>query len=120
MHICASLTFLQRKHIATKPLHSQPDQLRDVVERLLSIFCSDPLASTVPTMDLLATPGHNGSLGLPRSNHSHASPFDLPSGARNATKPAGARREGQMSTGSPVSRRKIHEQKLRGFDDSVS
>ncbi|KAF2640689.1 hypothetical protein P280DRAFT_399510 [Massarina eburnea CBS 473.64] len=92
-----------RKHIATKPLHSQPDRLRDIVEKLLAIFCTDPLAQPLPggvSTDPLATPGR---LGVPGSTHSHASPFDMPSTARkNTVKPV---TEGVVYTGSPVSRR---------------
>ncbi|KAF2688489.1 hypothetical protein K458DRAFT_384675 [Lentithecium fluviatile CBS 122367] len=91
-----------RKHIATQHLYSQPDRLRHVVEKLLAIFCTDPLTQPLPTqksIDPLATPGSNNKLGVPGSTHSHASPFDLPSGARmNAVKSA----EGHVHTGSPV------------------
>ncbi|KAF2250688.1 hypothetical protein BU26DRAFT_591606, partial [Trematosphaeria pertusa] len=99
-----------RKHIATKPLHTQPDRLRDVVERLLAIFCTDPLTiplSTEESSDPLATPSSKQRLTLPGSSHSHASPFDLPSGARvNAVKVAGG---GSVHTGSPISKTKARE-----------
>ena len=101
---------LQRKHIATKPLHTQPDRLRDVVERLLAIFCTDPLTIPLPTeesSDPLATPSSKQRLALPGSSHSHASPFDLPSGARvNAVRAAGG---GTVHTGSPINKSKGRE-----------
>lgn len=95
-----------RKHMSSKPLHSQPDRLGDVVERLLAIFCTDPLATLPPgddTVRSLATPGRS-HMGVPGSTHSQASPFDLPSGARHtASKPVvGA----LLHTGSPLSKRK--------------
>ena len=103
-----------RKHISSKPLHSQPDRLGDVVERLLAIFCTDPL--TIPTeqeaaADATATPGR-GHLGVPGSTHSRASPFDMPSGAR--PKIARSKTEGDVHTGSPVSRRKEEKTVLPG------
>lgn len=103
-----------RKHMSSKPLHSQPDRLGDVVERLLAIFCTDPL--TIPTeqevtADALATPGR-GHLGVPGSTHSRASPFDMPSGAR--PKIVRSKTEGDIHTGSPVSRRKEEKTALPG------
>ncbi|KAF2471187.1 uncharacterized protein BDR25DRAFT_367927 [Lindgomyces ingoldianus] len=85
-----------RKHISTKPLHSQPDRLRDIVEKLLVVFCTDPLAEPLPSDEapnLLATPGSQRKLGIPGSTHSQASPFDLPKASR-------------MHSGSPRSRSK--------------
>jgi hypothetical protein len=96
----------QRKHMATKPLHSQPDQLRDVVEKLLSIFCTDPLVHPLPTdsaANVLATPGSKTKLAVVGSKHTHTSPFDLPSGARMDTVQPST--EEQVHTGSPVSRK---------------
>jgi hypothetical protein len=96
---------LQRKHITTKPLHSQPDRLRDVVEKLLAIFCTDPLTQPLLTdepVDPLATPRAKNKLGIPGSAHSHASPFDLPSGARVKAVISAAE---YVHTGSPVSRK---------------
>jgi hypothetical protein len=97
---------VQRKHIATKPLHLQPDPLRDVVEKLLAIFCIDPLTVPLPSVEterVMTTPGGPKRLAVPGSTHSHASPFDLPSGNRVV-----AARVGQIAahSGSPVSRRK--------------
>jgi hypothetical protein len=94
-----------RKHIATKPLHSQPDQLRDVVEKLLAIFCTDPLLQPSPaneTVDSLATPGGRNNLCAPGSTHTRASPFDLPSGARVKGSYFGST---HVHTGSPVSKK---------------
>ncbi|KAF2491766.1 hypothetical protein BU16DRAFT_530199 [Lophium mytilinum] len=68
-----------RKHMATEPLHSQPDSLRDVVDRLLAIFCTDPLAEPVPTaapIDPLSTPGSRKALLGADSAKSHKSLFD--------------------------------------------
>ncbi|KAF2811689.1 uncharacterized protein BDZ99DRAFT_414186 [Mytilinidion resinicola] len=68
-----------RKHMATQPLHSQPDSLRDVVDRLLAIFCTDPLAELVPTaepVDPLSTPGNRRALLGVDSAKSHKSPFE--------------------------------------------
>ncbi|KAL1601573.1 hypothetical protein SLS60_006488 [Paraconiothyrium brasiliense] len=104
-----------RKHISLKPLHSQPDRLRDVVERLLAIFCADPLAQPLPGDDaagpLLATPGRQ-HLGGPGSTHSRASPFDMPSGARQNVKTSHV--EANVHTGSPLSRRKPETVTLSG------
>ncbi|PVI03885.1 hypothetical protein DM02DRAFT_557197 [Periconia macrospinosa] len=94
-----------RKHITTKPLHTQPDRLGDVVERLLAIFCTDPLAQPLPgdiLVDPLATPGSKDKLGVPNSVHNRTSPFDMPSASR--VKPTGVSSL-QMNNGSPVSRR---------------
>ncbi|KAL5420188.1 hypothetical protein PMIN03_000017 [Paraphaeosphaeria minitans] len=103
-----------RKHMSSKPLHSQPDRLRDVVERLLAIFCVDPLAQPLPgeeTTNPLATPGRQ-HLGLPGSTHSRASPFDMPSGARqNATKTTV---KGAIHTGSPLGKRRLENGGLPG------
>ncbi|KAF2015326.1 hypothetical protein BU24DRAFT_175371 [Aaosphaeria arxii CBS 175.79] len=92
-----------RKHMATKSLHFQPDRLRDVVEKLLMIFCTDPLTQPLPlddTTDILATPGGSNQLKVPGSSHSRASPFDLPSGrALAALKQT---HQGPIHTGSPV------------------
>ncbi|KAF2855263.1 hypothetical protein T440DRAFT_207114 [Plenodomus tracheiphilus IPT5] len=103
-----------RKHMADKPLHAQPDRLRDVVEKLLYIFLTDPLAeplsSAIPP-DPVATPGSKNRLGVPGSSHEHASPFDLPSIGR---RPAMMRSvtEGHVFTGSPVSKRKTNTTEL--------
>ncbi|CAO2648365.1 Nn.00g076320.m01.CDS01 [Neocucurbitaria sp. VM-36] len=97
-----------RKHMADKPLHAQPARLRDVVEKLLTIFLSDPLAEALPSEEStnpLATPGSKQKLGGPGSIHGHASPFDLPS----ITRPSMTRSvtDSHVHTGSPVSRRQV-------------
>ncbi|PSN70741.1 hypothetical protein BS50DRAFT_487174 [Corynespora cassiicola Philippines] len=94
-----------RKHISTKPLHSQPDRLRDVVERFLAIFCTDPLSLPLPSDEQThqATPGSKLKLGVPGSTHGHASPFDQPSAKAQAGKTT---RTADVFTGSPVSKRK--------------
>lgn len=103
-----------RKHMWSKPLHSQPDRLRDVVERLLAIFCTDPLAQPWPdrtVADTVATPGRE-HLGVPGSTHSRASPFDMPSGSRqvlSSTKVAT-----DVHTGSPIRRRKQEMETVPG------
>ena len=91
-----------------KPLHVQPDRMRGVVEKLLTIFLSDPLAEPLPSeipVDPVATPGSKSRLGLPGSTHSHASPFDLPSISR---RPGMMRAvtDSQVYTGSPVSKKR--------------
>ncbi|KAF2129071.1 hypothetical protein P153DRAFT_431873 [Dothidotthia symphoricarpi CBS 119687] len=95
--------FALRKHILEKPLHAQPDRLRDVVEQLLTIFLHDPLAQLLPLSEPnshVATPHR---LGVPGSTHNNASPFDLPSGARP---PIGRSvTDSMLFTGSPVSRK---------------
>ncbi|KAI8943777.1 hypothetical protein NX059_001752 [Plenodomus lindquistii] len=103
-----------RKHMAEKPLHAQPDRLRDVVEKLLTIFLTDPLSEPLPSatpIDHVATPGSKNRLGVPGSTHGHASPFDLPSIGR---RPGMMRSvtEGHVSTGSPVSKRKTNTSEL--------
>lgn len=42
--------FAFRKHIANVPLHTQTELLRDTVDRLLAIFCTDPLEQTLPVI----------------------------------------------------------------------
>ncbi|KAH7125609.1 hypothetical protein B0J11DRAFT_434800 [Dendryphion nanum] len=96
-----------RKHMLSKPLYLQPDQLRDVVERLLAIFCTDPLTPPLvleEPSNVLATPGNQNKLSIPRTVQHHASPFDLPSGKR--TVPSNVSHIGHPHTGSPISRRK--------------
>lgn len=103
-----------RKHMSSKPLHSQPDRLRDVVERLLAIFCADPLAQPLPgeeSTNLLNTPGRQ-HFGVPGSTHSRASPFDMPSGARQ--NPNKSSVQGTIHTGSPLSKRKPENDVLSG------
>jgi hypothetical protein len=39
------LNLLQRKHIATKPLHLTTEPLQETVDRFLAIFCADPFTS---------------------------------------------------------------------------
>jgi hypothetical protein len=99
--------FALRKHIAEKPLHSQPDRLRDVVEKLLAIFLNDPLAQPLPTDEAsnLATPGSKQHLGVPGTTISHTSPFDQPSVKRPGM--FRSKTDSQVYTGSPVSRRKV-------------
>ncbi|KAF2649634.1 hypothetical protein K491DRAFT_610348 [Lophiostoma macrostomum CBS 122681] len=95
-----------RRHIATRPLHLQPDRLRDVVEKLLPIFCTDPLTLPLPSTEaegVMTTPGAQKRLGVPGSTHSHASPFDLPSGHR-AIAPRAPQHVAH--TGSPISRQR--------------
>ncbi|ORY10254.1 hypothetical protein BCR34DRAFT_486022 [Clohesyomyces aquaticus] len=97
-----------RKHISTKLLHSQPDCMRDIVEKLLAIFCADPLAEPLRTdhghpPNLLATPGSQRKHdALPKSTHSQASPFDMPSTGRVLTKKDV---DVHVSKGSPYPRR---------------
>ncbi|KAF1970233.1 hypothetical protein BU23DRAFT_571025 [Bimuria novae-zelandiae CBS 107.79] len=101
-----------RKHMSSKPLHSQPDRLRDVVERLLTIFCTDPLAhplSEDTVADPLTTPGR-GHLAIPGSNHGRASPFDLPSGTRPTVSRSNTQPDAR--TGSPVNRRQQEKEML--------
>lgn len=92
-----------------KPLHAQPARLRDVVEKLLTIFLSDPLAEALPleeSSNPLATPGSKQKPGVPGSQHSHASPFDLPSIPRPSISRSVT--DSQVHTGSPVSRRQVN------------
>lgn len=99
----------QRKHIAEKPLHAQPDRLRDVAEKILAIFLSDPLAP-LPSNEannVVATPGSKSRLGVPGSTHSHTSPFDLPSVARPGI--MRSKTDSHVYTGSPVSKNKDNE-----------
>lgn len=103
-----------RKHMSSKPLHSQPDRLGDVVERLLAVFCTDPL--TLPTQndvttDPLTTPGRQ-HLGIAGSTHGRASPFDMPSGTR--PKIVRSKTEGDIHTGSPISRKKDEKERPPG------
>ncbi|KAJ4314387.1 hypothetical protein N0V94_006490, partial [Neodidymelliopsis sp. IMI 364377] len=41
-------TLALRTHITSKPLHTQPDRLRDLVEQFLTLFLTDPLAPPPP------------------------------------------------------------------------
>jgi hypothetical protein len=106
--LTSSLTVSQRKHMSEKPLHAQPDRMRDVVEKLLAIFLSDPLAEPSPTevsANPVATPGSRPRFGLPGSTHSHASPFDLPSISRPGMMRSVT--DSHVYTGSPVSKRRV-------------
>ncbi|KAJ4987536.1 hypothetical protein SVAN01_06993 [Stagonosporopsis vannaccii] len=94
-----------RKHMTEMPLHTQPDRMRDLVEQFLSLFLNDPLAHPLPSdqpTDRVATPNikHIGILG----SYHHESPFDLPSGMRRPPM-VRAQTDGQVYTGSPVSKR---------------
>lgn len=86
-----------------KPLHAQLDRLRDIVEKFLTMYLSDPLVQTL-TIDKpsihAATPGSKSRFGVPGS---HASPFDLPSAARPGM--LRSKTDSHIFTGSPVSRR---------------
>jgi hypothetical protein len=100
--------FALRKHMSEKPLHAQPDRLRDVVEKLLAIFLNDPLAQPLPTdepSNPVATPGSKQRLGVPGSTINHVSPFDLPSVKRPGM--VRSKTDSQVYTGSPVSRRNV-------------
>jgi hypothetical protein len=90
-----------------KPLHAQPDRLRDLVEKLLSLFLTDPLAEPLPSepaVNPVATPGSRQRPGIPGTAHSHASPFDLPSISRPGMKRSVT--DSHVHTGSPVSRKR--------------
>ncbi|KAF2183935.1 hypothetical protein K469DRAFT_581364 [Zopfia rhizophila CBS 207.26] len=96
-----------RKHISTKPLHSQPDRLRDVVEKLLAIFCNDPLTEPLLSEEpanLLSTPGSQKVLGGPGSTHSQASSFDVARGVVGSAKKIID--EQQIQINSPCMKRK--------------
>ncbi|KAH3955761.1 hypothetical protein HBH53_004370 [Parastagonospora nodorum] len=100
--------FAFRMHIMDRPLHAQPDQMRDVVEKLLAIYLNDPLAQPVPTaqsINAVATPGAKARLGVLETGHSQASPFDLPSSKRPGM--MRSKTDPHAYTGSPVSRRKV-------------
>lgn len=99
----------QRKHMAEKPLHAQPDRMRDVVEKLLTIFLTDPLAEPLPSdvsCNPVATPGSKSAVHIPGSSHHHASPFDLPSIRRPGMNRAVT--DSHVFTGSPMSKKR-HE-----------
>jgi hypothetical protein len=96
--------------MAEKPLHAQPDRLRDVVEKLLTMYLSDPLAQPLLAVEAnnpVATPGSKLRLGVPGSVDNHASPFDLPSAARPGM--TRSKTDSYIYTGSPVSRRKVND-----------
>ncbi|KAH6867925.1 hypothetical protein BKA58DRAFT_185555 [Alternaria rosae] len=97
-----------RKHMSKKPLHATPDRMRDIVEKLLALFLSDPLAEPPPPeipADPVATPGSRPRFVIPGSTHGHASPFDLPSTQR---RPGMMRSvtDSHVYTGSPVSKKR--------------
>ncbi|KAI4651188.1 uncharacterized protein J4E79_009387 [Alternaria viburni] len=98
-----------RKHMSEKPLHATPDRMRDIVEKLLALFLSDPLAESPPPeipADPVATPGSRPRFVIPGSTHGHASPFDLPSTQR---RPGMMRSvtDSHVYTGSPVSKKRV-------------
>lgn len=108
----ALLTLFQRSHMSEKPLHAQPDRMRDLVEQFLTLFLNDPLAQPIPSdepTNSAATPGVK-QVGIFGSFH-HASPFDLPSGMRRPPMMR-AQTDGQVYTGSPISKRKTSDRKL--------
>ena len=95
-----------------KPLHAQPDRMRDLVEQFLTLFLSDPLAQPLPSdepTNPVATPGIK-QVGVFGSSH-HVSPFDLPSGMRRPPIMR-AQTDGQVYTGSPISKRRSGDCKL--------
>ncbi|OCK84567.1 hypothetical protein K432DRAFT_401000 [Lepidopterella palustris CBS 459.81] len=68
-----------RNHIAILPLHSQPDRLRDVVDKLLAIFCTDPLNIALPmndSKDIQSTVSNSTTLCAPDDSYPQSSPFD--------------------------------------------
>ena len=71
--------------MSEKPLHVQPDRMRDVVEKLLVIFLSDPLVEPPPA-------------DVP------ADPFDLPSTSRPRMMRSVT--DSHVFTGSPVSKKR--------------
>jgi len=94
--------------MSEKPLHATPDRMRDIVEKLLALFLSDPLAEPPPPeipADPVATPGSRPRFVIPGSTHGHASPFDLPSTQR---RPGMMRSvtDSHVYTGSPVSKKR--------------
>ncbi|KAJ4378678.1 hypothetical protein N0V86_005549 [Didymella sp. IMI 355093] len=106
------LTAFQRKHMTERPLHAQPDRMRDLVEQFLTLFLNDPLAQPLPSdepTNPAATPGIK-QVGIFGSSH-HASPFDLPSGMRRPPMMR-AQTDSQVYTGSPISKRKSNDRKL--------
>ena len=95
-----------------KPLHAQTDRMRDLVEQFLTLFLNDPLAEPLPSAEIanpVARPGIK-QIGIFGSSH-HASPFDLPSGMRRPPMMR-AQTDGQVYTGSPVSKRKTSDDRL--------
>ena len=109
----SSLTIAQRKHMTEKPLHAQPDRMRDLVEQFLMLFLTDPLAQPPPSdepTNSVATPGVK-QVGIFASSQHQASPFDLPSGMRRPPMMR-SQTDSQVYTGSPVSKRKTSNHKL--------
>ncbi|KAK8235171.1 hypothetical protein HDK90DRAFT_484024 [Phyllosticta capitalensis] len=68
--------FAMRKHMSTRLLGQYVDELRDVVDKLLAIFCNDPLPSSYPqSPGAEPTPGNvKGSFGTPNLSETK-SPF---------------------------------------------
>ncbi|KAF2084384.1 hypothetical protein K490DRAFT_49351 [Saccharata proteae CBS 121410] len=68
--------FAFRNFINTHPLYQQPDQLRDTVDKLLAIFCADPLlASSTPSV-ALTTPAEKNKTFGDNVDETERSPFD--------------------------------------------
>lgn len=79
--------FAFRSHIAAVPLHSRTDAVRDTVDRLLAIFCSDPLTVAVTESADDYTPGGRkvfGSSALPESKYDN--PFVQAAAAETTSK----------------------------------
>ncbi|KAK8152015.1 hypothetical protein BC567DRAFT_239238 [Phyllosticta citribraziliensis] len=58
--------FAMRTHMSTRLLGQHVDQLRDVVDKLLAIFCNDPLRSLADLPSAVPTTGDvKGSFGTP-------------------------------------------------------
>lgn len=107
------LTIAQRKHMTGKPLHTQPDRMRDLVEQFLVLFLTDPFVEPPPSdesVNSVTTPGVK-QVGIFGSSQHHASPFDLPSGMRRPPMMR-SQTDTQVYTGSPVSKRKTSDCKL--------
>lgn len=69
--------FAFRQHVAVVTLQPHMDALREAVDRLLALFCSDPLRVGLQEGSDKFTPGGRKAFGSAGNNDCHDSPFVL-------------------------------------------
>ncbi|KAJ9622487.1 hypothetical protein H2203_006712 [Taxawa tesnikishii (nom. ined.)] len=74
--------FTFRTRMGEEPLQPWSDKVRETVDRLLALFCSDPFAQGLTALDDKLTPGGREAFGADRKGdeEEEASPFPKPTG----------------------------------------
>nr|POE53506.1 hypothetical protein CFP56_28728 [Quercus suber] len=72
-----AICFTFRKHVSSTPMLPYGDTLREVVDKFLAVFCSDPLAAGLPGAVDEYTPGGRKAFGASMGTHNvvDKSPF---------------------------------------------